>query len=188
MGITIHYKGSLNEGLERAKIIEIITDIARAADWSIEEINDQEKDLRGVILGVHEKCEPFPFLFDSYNQMRSVFWLIGVAEPDERWIFTKTQYGGIEPHIVTIKFLEFMKNNYIADLEVEDETEYWKHRDPQILKQKFAQMNFILDSFAKMLESADLNGDTNIETIVKKIEEVSMKLFEKFKSDKNRIV
>jgi len=171
MGITLHYKGTLNNPIDKDNVIAVITDIAENAGWSIQKIDDEDKHLRGVILGVHEKCEPLPFLFDAYGQLRSVFWLIDIAKPTELWIFSKTQFAGVEAHIVSIKFLEFMKKNYISNLEVNDETEYWTHRDINILQQKFQQMNFIIDSVGAALNNLKFDREKeSIDELVNKIE------------------
>ena len=178
MSITIHYKGTLNKNLKRDSVVDVIRDIGETAGWSVKIINDEDKNLFGIILGVQEKCEPLPFLFDSDCRLRSIGWLVDMVDQNEVWISTKTHFAGIEAHIVIIKFLEFLKNNYISDLEVDDETEFWIHRDAQILKRKFQQMTFLINIVGDALAGIEFDKNCeSIEDLVEKIEKTCEELF-----------
>lgn len=182
MGITIYYKGNLNNADKRKETVDTIKYIGETAEWEVNIIDERKKNLYGAVLQVHEECDPLPFLFDSTGRLRSLFWLAGYASDDDLWTFTKTQFAGFEAHIIIIKFLDFIKKNFISDLEVKDDTDYWTHRNSLILQKNFRQTDFLISSFGKMLSSEKFDFSAeNTEILVKKIENAFEELFNRIK-------
>ncbi len=180
MGITIHYSGRLNDpGL----IMELISEMRLLAksrcweytvfddDWTVEadahirykadggiEIKGN-LGLKGIILKVHPDCEDFSLLFDSKGHMRSFpgsAW--DKAGETSRFIFVKTQLSPPEVHILIAGLLQKLKKNFVANLEVSDEGEFWETGDRDVLEQKMYCLRHRIDFLSNTLNSEQLLG------------------------------
>lgn len=178
MGITIHYSGRLNDpGL----IMELISEmrvLAESRGWAYKVFDDDwtvEADahmrhkadggfeikgnlgLKGIILKVHPDCEDFPLLFDSKGHMRSFpgsAW--GKSGEKGRSIFVKTQFSPPEVHILIVGILQKLKKNFVANLEVSDEGEFWETGDRNVLEQKMYYLRHRIDFLSDTLNSEQL--------------------------------
>ena len=69
--------------------------------------------------------------------------------------FTKTQFGGLMEHLKAIALLEFVRREFIPDLQVEDESGFWKHHDFGRLRDEFTDMAVGLGQIADKLGHKD---------------------------------
>ncbi len=180
MGITIHYSGRLNHpGL----IMEFISEMRLLAksqcweytvfddDWTVEaDVHVLHKadggieikgnmGLKGIILKVHPDCEDFTLLFDSKGHMRSFpgsAW--DKAGETSRFIFVKTQLSPPEVHILIVGLLQKLKKNFVANLEVSDEGEFWETGDRDFLEQKMQYLRRKIDFLSDNLNSEQCQG------------------------------
>ena len=49
-----------------------LRDIAGSLEWTFTDVDDDEKDLRGIILSPASEMEPIVFLFDSKGRIHSI--------------------------------------------------------------------------------------------------------------------
>ncbi len=180
MGITIHYRGKLNDPAEIDAVTDIVQQRAVAKGWSWTHIDDDwdaEVDaqlvhtskghleltghagLKGFSLDIDPKCEVVPLLFDSSGYLRSIFSFFDPGSArDGDTIAVKTQFAPPEAHIQIIELLRELKQRFIADLEVMDEGEYWETEDRDLLERKMAGLQGHIDFLSDALRSEHCKG------------------------------
>ena len=107
MGVTIYYEGTLKKSEYIDTILGIAECYAKSLMWGVEKYND--KNLSGIILNPHEKCECVGIVFDKKLKMSS---------------YTKTQYTTQEIHYQIVILLYSLKK-YFKKFRVFDETGAW---------------------------------------------------------------
>jgi len=203
MGITIHYRGSIKDRSVIDQLQQEMVDVCKSMDWKYQLWNeDQSKPydaelihtdegatieghipLRGISIITDPDNESLDLLFNPEGQLSSFMLEIlkhdGTLSKDHDWIFVKTQYGSIDAHIAIIKLLQYLKQNYIPDLEVKDEGEFWETGDKEHLMSKRGFLFGKMAQFEKALSSVEFDHEPTTEEVVEKIEEIIRKMQEK---------
>jgi len=194
MGITIHYKGKLNNLDLLNTFCDEIKDIAKDMNWSFNTINnDLNKPnssymdenghikghipIKGVNVIIHPKAESLSFLFDKNGNLRNLLMMTykNGKESEGSYIFIKTQFAPIEIHITIVTLLVYIKKKYISNLEVIDEGNYWETHNKKILKEKLSFVNKKIDKLRTLISEIKIDGTDTSETILRKIENVLKK-------------
>lgn len=195
MGVTIHYRGSLNNKKYIDKFIVEMSDICDSMNWKYEvldedwtvpsslQIEHQEDGvtlkghagLKGVSFIPHEDCEPVRLTFDAKGQLNTVMNLafgIQKSKSGAPWIFSKTQFAGAEVHISIIKLLKYIHKKYVSNLEVRDEGNYWETGDETNVNSRMNMINNAMSALEEGLRELGNLEDLTEDGIIKKIEEV----------------
>jgi len=201
MGITIHYKGKLNNPALVYSVTDELKDISEIMNW---EYSILDKDwnlpltaeflqrgnrveitghlpLKGIRINLHPKCESLSVFFDKDGNLQSVLGMVLNRNEDKKsdsdYLFIKTQFAPPEIHITIIKLLKYLKDKYIPDLNVIDEGSYWETEDKEVLIRKILFLNDKMDQVEEIISSIknDLNQLSKDEAI---------KLLEKTLKDK----
>lgn len=180
MGITIHYRGKLNNPEDIGKIQSEMSDIAKEFNWTFTIIDDVEQNVNGIIVKPHEDSESLSILVNKNLHLISLAALI-FNEADEesaKFVATKTQFAPIHVHISIIKLLKYLKKKYINNLEVNDEGDYWKTMDENVLKEKMDFLASRIDLLGDVLDAhlGELEDVGSPEEIADKLEEILKKL------------
>jgi hypothetical protein len=180
MGVTIHFKGTLNDPSQQAAILEELSEIAAEIGWSSTEIEHDTPHVKGLVIGPQKKSEPLSFLFDDSGKTRNLTELItNDFEAEPPYSFIKTQFAPIDVHITVIKLLKYLKKKYISDLEVFDEGSYWETEDKKLLQEKIDFLNDKINMIADLLSEIKTDGNETEESIADKIEELLKKKLDK---------
>jgi len=184
VGISIHYRGRLNDLGQLTVLCEELTDIAAAMRWRSLSLDDDwgrpadarlritpagaqidgHLGLKGIEIKPGANVESLSFFFDREGNLRSLMGMAlilgGTLDPERAWISVKTQFGSPETHAWIIGLLKYLKKQYITDLQVSDDGEYWETGNLQILKEKMDLINEKLDLIERKLSSIDF-GDVS---------------------------
>jgi hypothetical protein len=177
MGITIHYKGKLNNPALVYSVTDELKDISEIMKWDYT-IMDEDWDepmtagllhhenrveitghlpLKGILINLHPGCESFSVLFDKDGWLQSVLGMVANQNEKKKsgngYLFVKTQFAPPEIHIAIIKLLKYLKNKFIPDLEVVDEGSYWETEDKELLIQKISFLNKKIDQVEELISS-----------------------------------
>jgi hypothetical protein len=182
MGVTIHYRGKLNDKGQLAIFCDELADIAKAMGWPSVRLDDDwtrpsnaklehtpagaeisgNLGLKGIQFTPGLKAEPLSFFFDRDGNLTSPINLVlitdGTLDPGQAWESIKTQFVAPETHVWIIGLLKYIKKRYISNLQVLDEGEYWETGDINILKEKMALINRKIEQISSELSSS-LFGD-----------------------------
>ncbi len=190
MGITIHYKGKLNNIDLLDSFCNEIEDIAKDMDWKYNLLeNDLYKPnssrieggeiighipLKGISLSIHKDAESLSFYFDKDGNIRNIISMTFLSENElsESSDFIKTQFAPVQIHITVIKLLKYIKSKYISNLEVTDEGGYWETEDEILLKQKLDFLDEKIDEIGNLLSNIEINSDDSVESMVDRIETI----------------
>ncbi|MBN8856198.1 MAG: hypothetical protein BGO55_08530 [Sphingobacteriales bacterium 50-39] len=151
MGIVICYKGRLHNP---NAVISFKNEVKAFC-----EMNDCAFDLHsGSIKGISlllPDSELFHLTFDSKGRL----WppenqgLPYSKEPSRNYLYVRTQEAGPLIHAFIIKILKWLSLEYLADLEVTDESQYWETDDFDLLCRNFGMMDSIIGK-ARSMEAA----------------------------------
>ncbi|SRR6056297_113018 len=205
MGITIHYRGRIDNIEDVDRLSSEIKEFADILDWDIKEWNEnwhlpnsaalqKEGDrlkisghvpIRGVSVIPHADCEPLFLTFNKDGTLASSINMVMMAddgiETDRVWLSTKTQFASAEIHASLIKLLRFVKSKYISNLEVHDDGRFWASEDMTMLKKLFARVETAINSLPESLNLITKKElqDRTPEEIADFIEDIIRKKFGK---------
>ena len=202
MGVTLHYRGTLDDPGRLPALCDELADVARAMGWSAVRIDDDydapldarlnhdssgaridgNVGLKGIVLTPDDGSESLWFCFDREGQLRSLLGQIlildGTLKPEKSWAFTKTQFSSPERHVWIVGLLRYVQKRYVSDLEVRDDGGYWDTGDLAELRRR---MNLIHGMIADMTTAlsaprfAHLAGQS-AEDVVAAIERLAQEL------------
>ncbi len=198
MGVSIHYRGRLNDVGQLAVFCEELADIAAVMGWQSTRLDDDWErpadarlhgsptgarigghlGLKGIQIEPEAGVESPSFFFDREGDLRCpvsmALILKGTLKPEDAWVSIKTQFASPEMHIWITGLLKYLKKHYISDLEVSDEGEYWETGDIRILKEKMDFINETIEHISGELSSScfgDVSG-LSAEEIAARIEQL----------------
>ena len=137
MGITIHFRLRLREDNALHGLLRAVEQYASARKWPTRAITESDVVLQrssnigdweyqgpsaGIEVLPDEFCDPVRLEFGSDSMA---------------FDFTKTQFAGPSVHREVVELLDSLRP-YLADVEVEDEGEYWESRDVKLLEYNIA--------------------------------------------------
>jgi hypothetical protein len=147
MGVTVHFEGRLKNAQAFLGLLLHIEEIGRAETLLTERFENSQAKLRrvreerpweyvgptkGILLYLHEDCEPFRLEFD-----RELFV--------QEWV--KTQFAGVDTNIRLIKILRDI-GRFFQTLTVNDEGEYWESENREALGEHVRRCNEVIAEFA----------------------------------------
>jgi hypothetical protein len=171
MGVTLHYRGTLDDPRRLPALCDELADVAQAMGWSTTRIDDDydapldarldhdsggariegNVGLKGIFLAPDDESESLWFCFDRDGQLRSligqVLILDGTLKPEESWTFTQTQFSPPERHGWIVGLLRYVQKHCVSNLEVRDDGGYWDTGDLAELRRR---MDLIHDVIADM--------------------------------------
>jgi hypothetical protein len=177
MGLSIHYRGRLDNVNQLLALRDELMDIASRNGWQYGTLDEDwhvpadailthrgktaeitgHLGLKGIQLKPTGQSEPLQFFFDSEGNLRSPVNVVliqsGMLTLDDAWISVKTQFLSAQTHVVIIRMLKYMKRRHLSNLEVIDEGRYWETGDDRILKEKMRLINEKLDFVSRELSS-----------------------------------
>ena len=183
MGLSIHYRGRLDDLGRLGALCDDLADIADAMKWPWTRLDEDwgrpasarlvasadgcsiegHLPLKGIVLTVHPACESLRLLFDREGDLRDPITMImilhGDISPEDACVSVKTQFSSPAVHVTLIKLLRYLKKRYISDLELLDEGDYWQTGDERALTEKMSFLSEKIDCVADVLSTSDI-GDT----------------------------
>ncbi len=200
MGVSIHYRGKLQNLDTIHALIEEVRDIAAVMGWKYKWMDDDWQQppsahlesareagiqivgncgLKGIQFAPSPHCEYVWLYFNAKGILTSPFRVALDAEEgypmQEHWLATKTQNAGVEAHIAIVKLLRYLKSKYIPDLQVEDEGNYWDGNDAQKLQECFDTIDTGLQVVSQAVVRANVSFEDSTDEVVRKIEEALRK-------------
>ena len=183
MGLTIHYCGKLRHPVDLPLLVAEAVDISESMHWAYEVIEPLPNvPVEGVLISPNGS-EPLWLTFHEAGFMCNPLLYSYVLEVEgkgipadaEQWLFTKTQYAGVEAHMALIKLMRHLSQKYFEKFEMYDESRYWETGDEDICRAKFGEYNRIMDIMAEALDKLELREDESAESLAARIENVLKK-------------
>ena len=112
--------------------------------------------MRGLLITIHPESEP---VWLTFNEAGEMIYYMALNDTGEYWenksLFTKTQFAGVNAHIALCEFLHWLHDTYMPTLHVYDEGGYYESGDENQLARAFDTLNFIMDRVQTELENPD---------------------------------
>jgi hypothetical protein len=177
MGVTICYRGKLNDMRELGAFVDEMEEFAQPLGWWSRRCNGDlsrpntarvslrkgrvditgNLPLQGIIILPHENSEPLWLTFDTHGYLadRAATSLVneGTKRPTKTWLSTKTQFAPPRIHAAVVKLLRYLKKQYISDLEVHDGGGYWESGDMHELERRIDSIDRAMDVLEAALSS-----------------------------------
>ena len=183
MGVTIHYRGSLKD-LDRVvdfedRVLDLALELGgQGRIWRSASKDNPGRMVRGVTVNLSPGQETTSLLVSPEG------WLVNLFEIEDAengklteppYCFVKTQHGPVEGHVALVEMLTVLKREFLPDLEVSDEGEYWETRNLDTLVAKFEQIEAAMDGMAAGLEKFPLSREAaeDRDILVKRIERIA---------------
>ena len=197
MGVTIHYRGTIDQPERIQDLQRELADIAKSMDWEYSLLDDDwtvppdaalvhehgsakingHLGLKGISLLPGGGGEALSFFVDADGQLRSIMDMImqceGLTTPDNAWVSMKTQFLSPDIHAWIVGLLKYLQKRYFSHLEVDDEGGFWETGDHAALEAKMRLLNEKMDELAMDLKAeslGDLSG-LSAEDIASRIED-----------------
>ncbi len=185
MGLTIHYSGKLRNPDALPALIDEAIDISKSLHWPYDLIEASPDIPVSGILVAPEGSEPLWLTFHREGFMCNPMLFEYVMKVEgkeipadaEQWLFTKTQYAGVEAHIAMIKLLRYLSEKYFERFELHDESKYWETNDESVCRARFGEYDRVLSMVGDALEGMEIGPEESQESVIAKIEKM---LEEKF--------
>lgn len=185
MGLTIHYCGKLRNPVSIPSLITEAKDISESMHWPYEVIERlPDVPVEGILISPNGS-EPLWLTFHEagfmcnpllYSYVMEVEGK-GIPEDAEQWLFTKTQYAGVEAHMALIKLLRHLSQKYFEKFELHDESLYWETGDEAQCRQIFGKYDQMMSMVGGALDDMNIDPGESQESVIAKIEKM---LEEKF--------
>lgn len=182
MGVSIHYRGRLNDRALLPTLCDEVGDIADSMGWPSALLDDDwstppdavlmtggkiqgHLGLRGIQITPPDS-EPLVLFFDADGYIRSPMTVLmildGVLQPETAWVPMKTQFSGPDTHVWVVGLLKYLKKHYISNLEVSDESEYWESGDRRKLEEDMTLLNGKLEDLSGAISSGRMGQLTGL--------------------------
>jgi hypothetical protein len=137
-----------------------------------------KRTIRGVVLDLFPGQETTSLLVSPEG------WLIGLGEieaaekgelAEPPWCWVKTQFGPVEGHVALVEMLAALKREFMPELEVRDEGQYWETRDLAKLSARIGYLHAAIDGMAEGLERHGLSQEAaeDPEILIARVERVA---------------
>jgi hypothetical protein len=185
MGLTIHYSGMLRNPADRTALIAEAIDISESMKWPYQHLpSHPDVPIEGVLISP-EGSEPLwltfhdqgflcnPLLFQYVRNVEGK----DIPADAEQWLFTKTQYAGVEAHMAMVRFMRYLSETYFERFEMIDESNYWETQDESICRQKFGDYDRVIGMVGDALDQMEFDPNETQEEIGKRVAEMLGKQF-----------
>ncbi|MFP4364175.1 MAG: hypothetical protein ACLFR1_09935 [Spirochaetia bacterium] len=197
MGVTIHFKGSLNRISDMPIFCDEMEDICKDMGWHYVRIDEDlskpntakledkgivgHMPLKGLVITIAPGCESLIFTFDNKGRLRTPLQMTmeDIIPPDQQSVFVKTQYTSPDAHIAIIKLLRYIQKRYISNLSVTDEGEYWETGDRVLLAQKLDFIDKQIQKLAKGFSNMEFVENESPGSLADRIEALLKDIVEK---------
>jgi hypothetical protein len=176
MGVTIYFRGKLNDLRELGGFVDEMEEFAEPLGWWSQRCNGDwsrpntamvslgkgrvnmtgHLPLRGISILPHENSEALWLTFNAGGYLADPATFAvgeGGKKGGKTWLSIKTQFAPPPVHAAVVKLLRYVKKRYISDLEVHDDGGYWETGDMDDLERRIDSINRALDVLEAALSS-----------------------------------
>lgn len=186
MGLTIHYRGTLDEMSCVEEFEDTFVRLAFAIGGKPRIYRSFANDnsgrvIRGVLINVAQGVDTLSLLLSPEGHFIPLFEIESAKQaPVEQppYCFVKTQYGTPLSHVCVVLLLKTIRERFAANLEVIDEGGYWETSDFQALVRQQVFLNETIETFSAKLSQFSLTAEAaeDPEIVAARIERIAMLL------------
>ena len=179
MGVTIYYRGVLKDPGSVEQLINEVGDIAKSNNWKYHILNDPwdapvtvhvintDEDsqlegnagLKGIVLDPHPDLGGLSLLFDQEGTCRTIDEMAQPPGKRTGVSHVSTQYAGLDMHMQLVHFLEYVGVTYMQEWQIEDDSGYHTHHDPEKAKEIFDAVEDAIDAVTEAFDTIEIPDD-----------------------------
>lgn len=193
MGVTIHYRGTIDEVGQIEELEDRVIDLVfayggKATIWRSYSDLDASRVVRGLMIDMAPGLETLCLLFSPEGDLTPPFQIEDAERSPHTELldcFIKTQFGSVQDHIAIVHLLDAIKQRYCKNLEISDEGDYYETRDVQRLTDKMKASGLAITALADGLNEHGLNKEAaeDPDIVATRIERVAMLVQQKLLKD-----
>ena len=179
MGLSIHFSGRLRRADYLPVMVAEIVDVSNVYGWKYKIFNthfpNDSFDNHTVFDNVFGicftpmGCETISLAFLSNGTMvcpfRIKFFAHSEDETQRSYIYTvsvKTQFAGVDTHLLLIQLFKYLNNKYFEDLKMDDESYFWETGDENLMRERFKLYDGLLDNVMLSVQTFPIEQGENI--------------------------
>ena len=167
MGVTIHYRGTIDDVGMVEEMEDSVVDWAfalggRATIWRSFDDDNPSRAVRGLLLDIAPGQETMSLLISPEGQLISLCDIERAEKQpldEPSYCSVKTQFGSCEGHAAIVYLLDALKAKYISSLCVNDESGFFEHRDPTKLAANLKELDDALHALDEGLKRYGLSDE-----------------------------
>lgn len=195
MGVTIHYRGTLDD-LARVeefedRVLDVVSALGgHATIWRSFGQLDPTRVVRGLLVQMCPGQDTLSLLISPEGQLLNLFEIKQAEQgplTEEPCCFVKTQFGSLQGHVAVVSLLDALRTEYVSNLVVSDESGYYDHRDPHELARKLNELGSAILALGESLEGSALSPEAaeDPEILAARIQRVAELVARKMRTDSN---
>lgn len=167
MGVTIHYRGKLDDLARVEEFEDRVLDVVAALGghatiWRSFGQEDPGRVVRGLLVQMCPGQDTLSLLISPEGELLNLFEIKDAEQgplPEPPYCFVKTQFGSLQGHVAVVALLDALRSEFFKELEVSDESGYYEHRDPRELARKLNFLGSAILALGESLESSSLSPE-----------------------------
>ena len=186
MGVTVHYRGQFAD-LDRVedfedRVLDLVLDLnGKAEIWRSTADDDPSRIVRGLLVNLEPGQDTLTLLVSPEGWLITPFQIEEAEQgtlPKPPWCFCKTQFGSVTGHVAVVELLAAIRKEFMPQLEVRDEGEYWETRDVREYSRKKSFLDRAITEFASALQQHGLTVEASEDTeiLLTRIERIAAKV------------
>lgn len=160
MGVTIHYRGTLDD-LARVeefedRVLDVVSALGgQATIWRSFGQQDSRRVVRGLLVQMAPGQDTLSLLLSPEGQLLNLF---EIRQAEDRPLaespccFVKTQFGSLQGHVAVVSLFDALRTEFFSNLEVEDESGYYRQRDAHELTRRLKFLEAAISGLGEGLE------------------------------------
>lgn len=205
MGISIRFRGSINNLAAIDQFQAELVKICEVMNWEYHLVNEDQArpfsaklvysdlganieghiPLRGIIIDMDPQNESLRLLFTPEGKLSDFMLELlkhdGTLDKNCDWLSVKTQFGAVSSHVALVKLLRYLQQTYLPDLEVKDEGEYWETGDVEKLMGHRGFLTAKIVQWERALANVRFDHEPTTEEVLEKLEAIIEKMMGKRK-------
>lgn len=162
MGVTIHYRGTLDD-LARVeefedRVLDVVSALGgQATIWRSFGQQDSRRVVRGLLVQMAPGQDTLSLLLSPEGQLLNLF---EIRQAEDRPLaespccFVKTQFGSLQGHVAVVSLFDALRTEFFSNLEVEDESGYYRQRDAHELTRRLKFLEAAISGLGEGLEGS----------------------------------
>lgn len=197
MGITIHYRGTIDRMEDTEEFEDRVIDIVHALGgqatvWRSFADHDPSRVIRGVMVEMAPGLETMSLLISPEGYIINLYEIERAEQQpfgEPPYCYVKTQYGSVFGHIAIVHLLDALKGTYFSNLSVFDEGGFYEERNPQELARKMGVTTGSMQDFRSVYQNFGLTNEASEdpEIVLERVRRVALLVNEKLKSTRTSL-
>lgn len=194
MGLTVHYRGSLDD-LSRVEefedcVVQFVFAVGgKPTIWRSFADGNPERVIRGVMVDLAQGVDTLSLLVSPEGHFIPLFQIEDAESnplDEPPYCFVKTQFGSTISHVSVVLLLDAIGNRFATNMAITDEGGFYETRDFPSLRHKQLLLADAIKDLGSQLSTTSLSREAaeDPEIIARRIERIAMLVHQEFSAER----